>query len=251
MQSHTLKQEDIHFQANLYESANPTRRWLHTARRRWVQDAIDSVSTSPCVFLEVGIGCGTYTRHLASKGDVLAIDINPEFVSSANQLPRVLAKEADITQTCFAPMYDVALCSEVIEHVPDSASALRNIFLSLKPGGHLILTTPNAYSTVELTARLLTIPLVTKLARAIYNEPVDDLGHINRLTRTQLRHQIRAAGFEVVSHDNLAFYLPGIAEFGGEVGLRLCQRLAQYLARTRLASLLWTQCWVLRRPADQ
>ena len=34
-----LRQEHIDFQSNLYESSNPTRRWLHNARRNWVQRA--------------------------------------------------------------------------------------------------------------------------------------------------------------------------------------------------------------------
>lgn len=243
-----LRQEHIAFQANLYESTNPTRRWLHNARREWIFRAIDRVTPSQPVFLEIGIGCGIYTQAMAKRGHVVAVDINPMFVEAASQMLNVTAKVADITQTAPPPIHDVALCSEVLEHVPDSRSSLKNLFASLKPGGYLVLTTPNSYSTVELVARLLTFPLVVKLARLVYGESVDDLGHINRMTRTELGKQIAEAGFEVVQHDNVAFYLPVIAEFGGELGARICQWFATKLADTRLSSLLWTQCWVLRRP---
>ena len=185
---------------------------------------------------------------MAERGKVFAVDINPSFVDAANAMPNVVAQVADITMDAFDPVHDVALCSEVLEHVPDSASALKNIFASLKPGGYLVLTTPNSYSTVELTARLLSFGPIVKLARWIYGESVDDLGHINRMTRTQLRAQIDAAGFEVIRQENIAFYLPGVAEFMGEAGTRICQWFAQALAGTRLSGLLWTQCWVLRRP---
>lgn len=243
-----LCQEHIAFQANLYESKNPTRRWLHNARRDWVLRALDQVAPSPAVFLEVGIGCGIYTEVMAKRGHVVAIDINPTFVDAANCLPNVTAKVADITATDLGPIHDVALCSEVLEHVIDSRSSLKNLYASLKPGGFLVLSTPNSYSTVELVARLLTFKPVVELARLIYGESVDDLGHINRMTRTQLRRQIDDAGFEVIQQENVAFYIPVIAEFGGATGAKLCQWFAKKLAPTRFAALLWTQCWVLRRP---
>lgn len=244
-----LLQKDIAFQANLYESGNPTRRWLHNVRREWVIRTLESVSPPNPHYFEVGIGCGAYTRWMEKRGHVFAVDINPDFVDAATGMTtNVVARVSDITQESHFAIHDVALCSEVLEHVDDSPRALKNIFASLKRGGYLVLTTPNAYSSVELMSRLLAFRPVVKLARLIYGEPVDDLGHINRMTRTQLRQQIEAAGFEIVSHENLAFYLPVIAELGGQTGARICQWFARKLAGTPLSWLLWTQCWVLRRP---
>jgi SAM-dependent methyltransferase len=40
--------------------------------------------------------------------------------------------------------FDAVLCSEVLEHVPDPLSALRELARLLKPGGRLILTAPFA-----------------------------------------------------------------------------------------------------------
>lgn len=250
MKAAELRQEHIGFQANLYESSNPTRRWLHNTRRDWVMKAIDRVSPANAHYFEVGVGCGIYTHHLAQRGNVFAIDINRDFVAAANNMVHVVAKVSDITAERFEPVHDVALCSEVLEHVPDSAAALRNIFASLKPGGVLVLTTPNSFSTVELTARLLTFGPIVKLARLIYGESVDDLGHINRMTRRRLRNQIESAGFKVISHESIAFYIPGIAEFFGGTGTRICQWFCKKLTGSPLAWLLWTQCWILQRPAE-
>lgn len=246
----SLRQEDIAFQSNLYDSANPTRRWLHNARREWVMQTIEQVAPSQPFFLEVGIGCGIYTTWMAHRGKVTALDINPDFVAAANQFPSVNALVSDIMTSVFPPSHDVAVCSEVIEHIPDSQAALRNIRASLKPGGYLILTTPNSYSTMELAARLLAFGPVVKLARKIYGESVDDLGHINRLTHSQLRAQIDAAGLTVVRQTDLAFYIPVVAEFFGQAGQRICQWFANRLRGTALSGLLWTQCWVLRRPVE-
>ena len=248
MQTAELRQEHIQFQSNLYESNNPTRRCLHNARRDWVLKTLEQIPVESPIYLEIGIGCGIYTQLMAKRGNVVAIDINPAFVDLANQMRNVVAHVADITSTSLSPIHDIAVCSEVLEHVPDSRSSLKNIYASLKPGGYLVLTTPNSFSTMELMSRLLAFGTVVKLAKLVYSEPVDDLGHINRMTRRQLRSQIRSAGFEVVRQDNVAFYLPLIAEFGGRTGASICQCLARLLARSPLSSLLWTQCWLLRRP---
>ncbi len=246
-----LRQTDIAFQANLYDSGNPTRRWLHNARREWVMDMIDASAPTNARFLEVGCGCGIYTAHMAGLGSVRALDVNPDFVAAASLMANVDASVGDIQNFDSAPMHDVAVCSEVIEHIPDSARALANIHKALKPGGRLILTTPHSFSSMEVFARLLAFPPAAALARLVYGEPVDDLGHINRLTRAALRRQIGAAGFNVVLHTSRALYLPVLAELGGHFGARLAQRIER-LQRDApiLSQILWTQCWLLEKPAS-
>ncbi|CAK8723080.1 Methyltransferase type 11 domain-containing protein [Candidatus Electrothrix aarhusensis] len=245
-----LKQHDFEFQENLYEISNPTRGWLHSRRREWVSQAIEKYS-SQCQqvkYLEIGLGCGVYTKIISKKGIVTAIDINEDFVERASRLENVSARVADIQSTSFEPIYDVALCSEVIEHLSDSEITIKHIYLSLKPGGYLILTTPNKYSTVELAARILTIPYLRRFIQKLYKEPVDDLGHINRLTQRKLKEQICNAKFSIVHQENLAFYLPVIGEFGGSVGLSICKTFERIINVMPVFSwLLWTQCWVLQK----
>ena len=94
---------------------------------------------------------------------------------------------ADCTRLPFAPgAFSHAVCSEVIEHVPDPRASLVNIYEALAPGGVLVLTTPQKWSTTELVGRLLDLAAVRWLARQIYREPVDALGHISRLTSGEL-----------------------------------------------------------------
>lgn len=243
----TLRQADIAFQANLYESENPTRKWLHGERREWVLQAIHRHAKKQGRFLEVGVGCGIYTRELATLGEVTGIDINPEFISAANKIPNVVASIGDVQELGFHNAFDVALCSEVIEHVPDSRRAIHQIGNALKPGGVLILTTPNSFSTMEIFARLLSLRPIAKLASLIYREPVDDLGHINRLTRSQLELQIHGAGFKIRETADLALYLPVFAEFGGRLGRDMAKKIATLVGKTPFRGLLWTQCYVLER----
>ncbi|MBK9615411.1 MAG: class I SAM-dependent methyltransferase [Uliginosibacterium sp.] len=249
MEADKLGQGDIAFQANLYESANPSRRWLHGGRRAWVTGAIQRFARRRGTrFLEIGIGCGLYTAEMARLGPVLAIDINPGFVAAVAGLENVEARVEDVTSLSLRPSYDVAVCSEVIEHLPGSQRALANISQALRPGGVLILTTPHAYSTAELFARLLVFPLVRGIVRRLYAEHVEDLGHINRLTRAALLGQIHEACFDVLEQYDCGLYLPGVAEFCGKPGQQLAAWLEGGLRRIPLLrELLWTQCYVLRK----
>jgi len=51
--------------------------------------------------------------------------------------------------------FDVAVLGDVIEHVGNPGSVLSCCFAHLRPGGQLIVTTPNAFSVSNFTANLL------------------------------------------------------------------------------------------------
>lgn len=250
MNSVAARQEDIAFQANLYSDPNPTRRGLHQVRRDWVQSRLAERAGKGTRVLEVGIGCGIFTRALSDmSADVTALDINPAFVAGVAHLPGVTARVADATQTLPAQDQEVAICSEVLEHVPPSQSLdmLRAMHAALKPGGQLILTTPQSFASVELMARLLRFPPILALARKLYGS-ADELGHINLLTAPALKRQIATAGFRIEEEKRFGFYLPVVAEFGGEAGRKLLIAIEKLLVRIPvLRGLVWTQAYVLRK----
>lgn len=251
--SDLLGQGDIGFQSNLYDSGNPTRRWLHRVRHEWVMAKIAQYKpASGGEAFDCGVGCGIYTREMSKLGcRVTGVDINESFVAAVADVPRASAYVTDICRLNALKSYafaDVAVCSEVLEHVDNVRMALATLYDALAPGGHLVLTTPQKWSTVELVARTLKVKLVAQIARAMYNEPVAELGHISLMTAAELQSEIRRAGFTVVEHDVFAFYLPVIAEFMGESGQRGLAAAATWIARRpMLRGLLWTQAYVLRR----
>jgi 2-polyprenyl-3-methyl-5-hydroxy-6-metoxy-1,4-benzoquinol methylase len=247
-----MYQEDIAFQARLYDDPNPTRRGLHRARKAWVEVRLERYLKPHAKVLEVGVGCGLFTQFMSGMGmAVTAVDINQAFLDGVEGLPAVSVRHGDATTDLGLRDFDVGLSSEVIEHVPRerSEAMLREFLRALKPGGVLVLSTPQRFSTLELTARLLRFPPALALARRIYGS-ADDLGHINLLTRGQLQRQIAAAGFEIIEHEVFGLYLPAVAEFGGGIGARFLGSLGSVLAHVPiLRSLLWTQGYVLRKPA--
>lgn len=244
------RQEDIAFQANLYADPNPTRRGLHQARRDWIDAELRARVRPGARVVEVGIGCGIFTRALsAMKAEITALDINPLFVAGVAQLNGVTAMLADATESLPVDQQDIALCSEVLEHVPAvrSLDMLRSIRDSLRPGGTLILTTPQSFATVEMMARLLRFGPILALARRLYGT-ADELGHINLLTAPQLKRQLAQAGFRIEKEARFGFYLPVVAEFGGEAGRKLLVGLEKLLVRIPLLrGLVWTQAYILTR----
>ncbi len=245
-------QDDIAFQAKLYEDPNPTRRGLHLARRAWVEGQLSDLLTPGAKILEVGVGCGIFTRFLSDKGAAItAVDINAAFLEGVEDVCGVAIQQADATYDLGCRDMDVALCSEVIEHVPrDRSQAMFDQFYtSLKPGGILILSTPQRYATVELMARLFKFPPILWLARKIYGT-AEELGHINLLTRHQLQAQITQSGFRIEKAVLFGFYLPGIAEFGGKPGAALLRSIGRIIAPIPiLRGLIWTQAYRLVKPA--
>jgi SAM-dependent methyltransferase len=242
-------QADPAFQAGLYESRNPTRRWLHRSRRDWVLHTIRTLPVEQPDFLEVGVGAGIYTVQLAALGAVTALDINPAFLARVAHLKNVRTVAGDIRFFDEAGVADIALCSEVIEHIVEGGETLCNLHRALRPGGYLVLTTPNRQSPLERLSRLIDYPLFAWAARRIYGEGVEPLGHINSMRRQDLARQIHAAGFEIIKTTDLGLYIPVLAEWGGGFGQKVAAWLEKRISQRWAHYVLWTQCWVLRRPA--
>ena len=249
-------QELVDLQETLYTSSNPTRRWLHCSRRDWIVDALrryaSTATESAATALEVGPGSGIYLPILCELfADVSGVDIETAYLDNARPLletyPHLSLKVDDITNSKLPPhSFDLILCTEVIEHIPDSARALSEMHKRLKPGGVLILSTPQKYSPLELTAKVAFLPGVIQLVRLIYGEAILDSGHINLMTEAEVTKQLHQAGFSIEERHKTGMYLPLVAEFARNKGLQLEQNLEQKLRGGKLDWLLWTQYFVAR-----
>jgi len=102
--------------------------------------------------LDFGSNDGVYSiPYCIRGGSALGIDISETLVRKASQTARslnlnckFLREEIDSSFLCdsVSDRFDVALFSEVLEHLQKPDQAFRNIHSLLVSGGHMILTTP-------------------------------------------------------------------------------------------------------------
>lgn len=97
--------------------------------------------------LEVGCGNGNFTVFLAEHcSEVVAVDLNEEYVAKAQQ--RLQGKQgvkilvADATNTDWQGSFDSIIMLDVLEHIEDDITMLKDLGKCLKPGGKLIIKVP-------------------------------------------------------------------------------------------------------------
>lgn len=87
--------------------------------------------------LDVGCRDGYWSEELKRKGyDVVSCDLDP-------LCPHALVIDANAPLPFPDNEFDLLWCSEVIEHLLDPAFTIQEFKRVLKPGGKLVMTTPN------------------------------------------------------------------------------------------------------------
>ncbi|MBC8738493.1 class I SAM-dependent methyltransferase [Paraburkholderia sp. UCT31] len=168
--------------------------------------------------LDFGAGLGTFTKALTVRFDTVhAVEPCPEYWPALSATSALLHKSVgDVPQASI----DYAISLNVLEHIDDDHSALRDIHDTLVGGGRLFLYVP---ARPEIFSAMDTL-----------------VGHVRRYRRAELMSKLRAAGF-VVEHaryaDVLGYFaswLFKISRAGGAlnpVAIRLYDRFAFPLSR--------------------
>jgi len=134
----------------LFDYADPdyvarlTRQALSGERLwNWTLDRIEE-RCAPGRLVEVGAGVGTQLSVAKSRGwNVLGYDINPDCTEVAKRLHQVEVRCENFLTLEEESFADVVLMNQLIEHVPDPVPFLRASRRALRPGGILVMSTPN------------------------------------------------------------------------------------------------------------
>jgi len=97
------------------------------------------------LLLDLGCNRGYYISEY-NNGRAIGVDISyPVLQEAKNRLPEIRFLQGDAQQLSFlkSNSVDAILCSEMVEHVPNAQGVLSECFRILKPGGDLLVTTPN------------------------------------------------------------------------------------------------------------
>lgn len=156
--------------------------------------------------LDVGCGLGTVVHYLASANPgagFCGVDINGDFVELANRyakLPNIEYRRMDMLKNDFDEgIFDYVLFLETIEHVDCPMVYVREFFRILKPGGCLVVTTPNAIGVTNIQLNLRHMHDLKK----IEDEERDtgtEKDHIYCWDKLTLFRLLNRAGLKYVSH---------------------------------------------------
>jgi 2-polyprenyl-3-methyl-5-hydroxy-6-metoxy-1,4-benzoquinol methylase len=99
--------------------------------------------------LDIGSGDGYGSYYLKGQAQkVIGVDVAKESIEAANQKYQAAHLEFNHLTSDTLPFkehtFDLVVAFQVIEHVPDEKLFLKEIHRVLKPGGRVILSTPNA-----------------------------------------------------------------------------------------------------------
>lgn len=181
--------------------------------------------------LEVGCHTGFFSRLLTDHGcRVTGIELNPEASAiAASHAEEVVTGDAGDARLWDAlrPDFDVVLFIDVLEHLYDPWTALRNAKRTLAPGGVVLFSLPNVASwTVlrQLIFRRRFCPPETGLY---------DPTHIRFFTLSEAKELAEQSGYRVVAVHPLWPSIPG----------------AHRLRWPKALGSTWTRAWFRRAPS--
>jgi 2-polyprenyl-3-methyl-5-hydroxy-6-metoxy-1,4-benzoquinol methylase len=162
-------------------------------------------------------GAAALTRSLIERGyEAVGADIDPE---AESRLGKAWAKvNLDGPLPWPAQNFDVVISTEGIEHLENHFLFLREISRVLKPGGLLLLTTPNI-TALRSRVRFFGSGFFGRDARPLNEAARHPLHHIGLATFPELRYELHMSGFQLmdVRHTHIkpisyvyAIYIPWI-----------------------------------------
>lgn len=104
--------------------------------------------------LDYEAGIGNLTRRLLDLGvfnEVAAVDLLPDRPSGL-KVSRWLNQDLNESIPGYDGCFDTVIASEVIEHLENPRFTARDLYRPCRPGGHVIVTTPNNKSIRALLA---------------------------------------------------------------------------------------------------
>jgi 2-polyprenyl-3-methyl-5-hydroxy-6-metoxy-1,4-benzoquinol methylase len=160
---------------------------------------------TPARILDAGCGDGINLSFLGRLVDargwrtrLAAADYSALRIGRARNQRQSALIQSSLTSLGFREStFDVILCNQVLEHVPDCPAALRELRRVLRPGGLLLIGVPNEGSAL---GRLRNRVLQRSISRST--------DHVNMFTRQLLLRWLQDADMDVTRIEPESFFVP-------------------------------------------
>jgi len=151
------------------------------------------ISKGNLLTLDIGCNGGIWSIYCLSIGNkIVGIDIDTDAIQRAENIAEIYGfnkemyefKKTDIRNLTYSKNFSQILCFEVIEHIKNDKEVLKKIYKLLKPGGKLLISSPNKKC-----------PLVQKSKIS----KTEDSGHVREgYTIDELKNKLEDIGFDVI-----------------------------------------------------
>lgn len=169
--------------------AEESNFWFRS-RNRVLVSLLEQFLPRPAKILDVGCGTGYVLRGMAGLPglQLVGADYYLEGLRFAKQrVPSAQFVQLDILKMPFAESFEAIGAFDVLEHIEDDETAIRQIHRALKPGGLVFLSVPQhpfLWSGEDTAAQ-----------------------HQRRYARKGLDEKLRSAGFKIVFQTSFVFAL--------------------------------------------
>ncbi|MGI9193029.1 MAG: class I SAM-dependent methyltransferase [Actinomycetota bacterium] len=193
----------------LASRATQGHRYAYKARVDYVIALVRRTVPLGATVLDVGAGQGNLTLWLAELGFAVTWnDVRDElagYVRLKHQSGSVNYLAGEITALEPSAKYDLVLAAEIIEHVAHPDRFLAHLGRFVKPGGHLVITTPNGSYLRNRLPRFTGHPDPSIFEKHQYLPDAD--GHIFLLHPDEIEALSDQAGLRVVRLDLITNFL--------------------------------------------
>jgi 2-polyprenyl-3-methyl-5-hydroxy-6-metoxy-1,4-benzoquinol methylase len=185
---------------------------LSERRHRAHAKLLEAVGTGNRV-LDVGCSSGYLAEPLSPRGNtIVGLELDPTAAGEAEQYcEQVLVGDVETMELPLErASFDVVLCGDVVEHLREPGATLARLRPFLRPGGLLVLSTPNVANWA--------VRLSLLAGRWRYTDRgILDRSHTHLFTRSTLGETLERAGYRVERID-FTVPLPGDSDLLDGIG---------------------------------
>jgi SAM-dependent methyltransferase len=189
--------DDVILGNHFFEDPGYYRRYRRRYRRT-LEHIARLPLAHPARILEVGGGQIALLCHEMFQDECALADVSDRYADAVTRFGLefvtcdLLHDDLDAREP-----YDLIVLCEVVEHLPIPPHiVLEKLRARIRPGGYLLVTTPNLYRLRNVVRLAMGLPV---LSHFFYPDRGSSIGHLLEYSADHLRWQIERAGFVVES----------------------------------------------------